>query len=74
MQVKLCHINFSPGFLHAYSSSLLLLIHLHLFLSMDPYPTDTKSAGLVMKDVEVVDVDVVRVFIIQTVKGFGGPI
>lgn len=41
---------------------------------MDPHPSDTNSARLVMKEMEVVVVEVVRVFIIQTVKGFGGPI
>lgn len=41
---------------------------------MHPYPTDMNSAGLVLKEMEVVVVEVVRVFIIQTVKGFGGPI
>lgn len=41
---------------------------------MGPYPADTNSARLVTKEMEVVVVEVVRVFIIQTVKGFGGPI
>lgn len=41
---------------------------------MDPYPTGLNSARPVMKEMEVVVVKVVRVFIIQTVKGFGGPL
>lgn len=41
---------------------------------MDPYPAGTSWAWPVMREVEVVVVEVVRVFIKQTVKGFGGPI
>lgn len=58
---------------HAYSFSFPSLIHRHPFLSKDPYPTDANSTRLVMKEVEVVVVEVLRVFI-QIVKGFGGPI
>lgn len=60
--------------LHAYSSSFTLLFLFHHFLSTDPYPTDTNPARLVMKEMEVDVVEVMRVFIIQTVKSFGGPI
>lgn len=60
--------------LHAYASSFALLFLLHHFLSLDSYPTDTNPARLVMKEMEVVAVEVMRVFIIQTVKSFGGPI
>ena len=41
---------------------------------MDPYPAGMNSARPVMREMEVVAVEVVRVFIKQTVKGFGGPI
>lgn len=61
-----------------FSSRALLLTFLcpHSFIFITFYqqalkPADANSAGLVMKDVEVVVVEVVRVFI--TRKGFGGP-
>lgn len=61
--------------IHAYASSLLSLIHLQHVLSKGPYLSATNSAELLMNEmVMVVAVEVVRVFIIQTVKGFGGPI
>lgn len=52
-------------------ASFLSLFHLHRFLSTGPQPTDANSAGLVMKDVEVVVVEVVRVFVVQ--KGLWRP-
>lgn len=52
-------------------ASFLSLFHLRCFLSTGPQPTDANSAGLVMKDVEVVVVEVVRVFVIQ--KGLWRP-
>lgn len=60
--------------IHAYAS-LPSLIHLQHVLSKGPYLSATNPAELLMKEmVMVVAVEVVRVFIIQTVKGFGGPI
>lgn len=64
----------SLSFLHAYASTFTLLFLLHHFFSKDPYPTDTNPARLVMKEMEVDVLEVMRVFIIQTVKSFGGPI
>lgn len=46
----------------------------HYFQYMALYPADSSSAQPVMREMEVVVAEVVRVFIKQTVKGFERPI
>lgn len=60
--------------LRLFFTSYPMLFVLRYFLSVDPYPAGTNSAKLVMREMEEVAVEVVRVFIKQTVKGCGGSI
>lgn len=55
---------------HSFSSSFAVLP----FFLRDPHPPALNLANLLMKEcVMVVVVEAVKLFIIQTVKGFGGP-